>query len=137
MGRRANAGLALVWKGRVAEQRRSPLSIAEFCSQEGVSPKSFYVWRKRLRAVAADQPIRRARTPRRKKASGAERTRSHDQRLFVPVHLTPGSAPLGGLRIELPSGAVLTLPADASAELVTTAIQAVMSSASSAEPPSC
>jgi transposase-like protein len=136
MGRRANAALALIWKRRVVEQRRSPLSIAEFCSQAGVSPKSFYVWRKRLRAVAADKPTRRASTPRRKQASAQERSRSHS-RLFVPVHLPPASAPLGGLRIELPSGAVLTLPADASAELVTTAIQTVMSNACSAEPPSC
>jgi transposase-like protein len=131
VGRKANAALAQVWKRRIAQQRRSQISIAEFCSQEGVSSKSFYVWRKRLREITANK--RRGQG----KAAADKRCGSPDGRLFVPVHLPPASVSLGNLRIELPSGAVLTLPADVSAELVTTAIRAVMSSASSAEPPAC
>lgn len=131
MGRRANAALALIWKRRIAQQRRSQLSIAEFCGQEGISFQSFYVWRKRLREVAADTRRRRGT------AAADEPNGSHNDWLFVPVHLPSAAASLGGLRIELPSGVVLTLPADASAELVTTTIRAVMSSVSSAEPPSC
>jgi transposase-like protein len=131
VGRKANSELALIWKRRIAQQRRSKLSIAEFCGQEGVSFQSFYVWRKRLREVAADK--RR----RREKNAADERSGSHNERLFVPVHLPPAAVSLGGLRIELPSGVVLALPADASADLVTTTIRAVMSSVSSAEPPSC
>ena len=57
--------------------------------------------------------------------------------LFVPIELsTPGIA-AGGVRVELPGGAVLSLPADASVELVTAAIRAVMSSGGVAERPSC
>jgi hypothetical protein len=130
VGRRANSALALTWKRRIAQQRRSQLTIADFCGQEGVSLKSFYVWRKRLREVAADKR-------REGQAADEEQSGSHDGRLFVPVHLSPAAVSLGGLRIELPSGVVLTLPADASAELVTTTIRVVMSSVSSAEPPSC
>jgi transposase-like protein len=119
MGRVASEELALVWRRRIARHRRSQLSVAEFCGQEGVSSKSFYVWRKRLQEAEARQ---------------AEPSASS---LFVPVTLPLASVSAGGLRIELPSGTVLTLPADAPAELVTTVIRAAMSSASNEERPSC
>ena len=116
MGRVADEGVALAWERRIKEQRRSRLSIAEFCSQEGVSTASFYAWRRRLRGADAAVP----QSP-----------------LFVPVELpTPGIA-AGGVRVELPGGAILSLPADASVELVTAAIRAVMSTAVAEERPSC
>ena len=116
MGRVADEGVALTWERRIEKQRRSRLSIAEFCSQEGVSTASFYAWRRRLRGADAAVP----QSP-----------------LFVPVELpTPGIA-AGGVRMELPGGAVLSLPTDASVELMTAAIRAVMTSAVAAERPSC
>jgi Transposase len=116
MGRVADEGLALVWERRIERQRRSRLSIAEFCSQEGVSPAAFYAWRRRLRGADSAGP---------------------QSTLFVPVELpTPGIA-AGGVRLELPGGTVLSLPADASMELMTAAIRAVMSSVGAAERPSC
>lgn len=114
MGRVANEGLALAWGRRIAKQRRSQVSIAEFCSQEGVSPNAFYAWRRRLRADDPASP------------SG----------LFVPIELPSSWAP-AGVRIELPGGAVVILPAEASAELVTAAIGAVLQAASNAERPAC
>ena len=106
MGRAANARLALAWEQRISRQRRSQLSIAEFCSQEGVSPASFYAWRRRLRGADATE---------------------RQSALFVPVELpAAGSA---GVRIELPGGAVLSLPADVPLELVTAVIRAVLPSA--------
>jgi hypothetical protein len=61
--------------------------------------------------------------------------------LFVPVELPlvgdlaagsqTGGPAAGLVQIELPGGAVVTLPAEASAELVTTAIRAAMSAAAS------
>ncbi|HEX5106458.1 MAG TPA: hypothetical protein VFV87_21715 [Pirellulaceae bacterium] len=116
MGRVASEALSSVWERRIARQGRSRLSIAEFCSQEGVSTASFYVWRRRLRGADAAAP----QSP-----------------LFVPVELpTPGIA-AGGVRVELPGGVILSLPADASVELVTAAIRAVMSIAAAGERPSC
>jgi transposase-like protein len=111
MGRSANEDVGLAWERRIERQRRSGLSIAEFCSQEGVSPASFYAWRRRLRGADSSGP----------------------QSLFVPVELaTPGIAS-GGLRMELPSGAVLSLPAEASVELVTAVIRTVLAE----ERPTC
>jgi len=115
MGRAAKRGLASAWERRITRQRRSRLSITEFCSQEGVSSASFYAWRRRLRRGELAGP---------------------PSRLFVPVELPTPAITAGGVRIELPGGAVLSLPADAPIELVTAAIRAAMPSAL-AEQSSC
>lgn len=116
MGRVADGALAATWRRRVARQRRSGLAVEEFCRREGFSSASFYAWRKRVASSRA--------------SSGP---------LFVPVELPAGAALVGGVRIELPGGAVVTLPQTASAELLTTAIRAAMSAASmsNAEDASC
>ena len=44
MGRAARGEAALAWKRRIDLQRRSPLSFAECCIQEEVSPASFHVY---------------------------------------------------------------------------------------------
>ena len=41
------------WRERIAEQARSGLSIKQFCKECGVTPWSFYDWRKRLREPGA------------------------------------------------------------------------------------
>jgi putative transposase len=105
-----------VWRERLARQRRSGLSIAEFCRGAGVSPASFYAWRQRL---GASEPAR-ARQP-----------------LFVPVELTAVERASDGVQIELPGGAIVTLPGGASTELVATAIRAAMHGAAIEEARSC
>ena len=42
-----------LWRGRLAEQDRSGLSVRAFCKSQGFSPESFYMWRKRLRKPEA------------------------------------------------------------------------------------
>jgi len=130
MGRVASEALALTWERRISRQRRSQLSVAEFCSQEGVSSKSFYVWRKRLREEEAGPTglTTGAADPR----SGCPASK-----LFLPVTLPLASVPAFGLRIELPSGAVLTLPVDAPTELVTAVIRIAMNSVRAEDRPSC
>ena len=112
MGRTADGSVAAVWAERLARQQRSEWSIAEFCRRERISPPSFYSWRKRLGKV--------------------------ERALFVPVELSRAVEPsAGGVQIELPGGALVILPAGASAELVTTAIRAAMNSLSAEESHSC
>ena len=112
MGRTADGSVAALWAERLARQQRGTLSIAEFCRRERISPPSFYSWRRRL---------------------------EQDERpVFVPVELSGTvGASAGGVQIELPGGALVTLPASASPELVTTAIRASMNSLSTAEDRSC
>ena len=67
---------------------KSRHTINEFCRQEGVSPQSFYLWRKRLaqsgcRAAAVQSP------------DG-----------FRPVRLLPA----GGVSVQLPGGTQLVVP---------------------------
>jgi hypothetical protein len=51
------------------------------------------------------------------------------------VELPASTASAGGIRIELPGGAVVALPPDASQELMVAAIRAVLQAAG--EPPAC
>lgn len=129
MGRRASLERRRVWRGRLAEQRRSGLSIAEYCRRQGLSEPSFYLWRRRLRDErAAAREVRHGDA-----ADGGERSRSSGTALFVPLTLAAAGH---GVRLELASGAVLTLPGDASPALVTAAICAALS-VSSPEQPAC
>jgi transposase-like protein len=121
MGRAADTGLADLWEQRIERQRRSRLSIAEFCRQEGVSPASFYAWRQRLPDANSSR-------------LGSSETRSP---LFVPIELPTSALAGGSVRIELPGGAVLQLPTDISAELLTTAIGAVLVATSGRERAAC
>jgi hypothetical protein len=116
MGRAADTGLALLWEQRIRRQQRGRLSIGEFCRQEGVSPASFYAWRRRL------------------PGAGSSETCSP---LFVPVDLPTPVMASGGVRIELPGGMVLILPAEASPELLTAAIRAVLAATSGQERAAC
>ena len=116
MGRSADMGLALIWEQRIRRQRRSRLSIVQFCLQEGVSPASFYAWRRRLSGASSSEP---------------------DTPLFVPVDLPTPVMAAGSVRIEVPGGVVLTLPAEASAELLTAAIHAVLAATAGQERAAC
>ncbi len=97
-------GRAATWRERFGRQRRSGLSIAEFCRREDVASASFYAWRKRLKADKANSP----------------------QPRFVPLEMDLAETAGGGVQIELPGGAVVRLPEQASAELIATAIHAAM-----------
>ena len=98
------------WRERLERQRRSGLSITEFCRKEGVSAVTFHTWKRKLRgeavvrsagAGAADrsatdegaprqqggtrsQAISPGRKPRRPRATVAVRTGSADF-LQLPV----------------------------------------------------
>jgi len=100
MGGRANPEVAGRWRERMARQAKGGLSVVDFCKREGVTTASFYRWRRRL-SERKESP-----TPAAK---------------FVAVQMAPATA---GVQIELPGGAVVSLPAEASAELVTAAIRA-------------
>src|SRR5689334_12944454 len=48
MARPKDLGLEHTWRLRLRREAASGLSIAAFCSREGVSSASFYPWRRRL-----------------------------------------------------------------------------------------
>ena len=77
------------WRERIAEQARSGLSIKQFCKERGVTPWSFYDWRKRLREAGAVRFALLERGPAEREGA----TEAHLE-LILP----------GGARIHIRSG---------------------------------
>jgi transposase len=86
LGRRPDPALRTLWQQRLDRFERSGLSVSTFCDREGVSIRSFYAWRRRLRSISPAD----ADGPR-----------------FFPVTVL-AAAPV---EVVLPSGAVLRLTA--------------------------
>jgi transposase-like protein len=108
MAREVNQVLWGQWRQRMRRQLASGLSIAEFCRTEGVSPHSFYVWKRKLGETASA----------RHSSRGGERTRRFWKRRGV-VQPRRGqgqaSACLGGVAhpaefLQLPVTAVRPSP---------------------------
>ena len=72
----------------VARFEKSRQTINEFCRQEGVSPQSFYLWRKRLAQAGLPSSCRRPPDA------------------FRPVRLLPAA----GVSVQLPGGTQLVVP---------------------------
>ena len=85
---RSRAFTREVWVERLARFPNSGLTPAQFCAVEAISLPSFYAWRRRLAADAADAAV-------------------DPQPRLLPVRLQP-AAP--AVELVLPTGAVLRLP---------------------------
>jgi len=74
-----------VWAERIERFESAGQTVAEFCSDEGVSPASFYQWRRRLRS---------------------EVTPTETTARFVPVQLpmAPPEQTTTVMSVELPGG---------------------------------
>ena len=53
------------WAERIAEQRRSGMSVKQFCKERGLTEYSFYAWRKRLQEEGLVRFALVERSPRR------------------------------------------------------------------------
>jgi transposase len=82
MPRHPDPNAAQRWQQRLHRFARSGLTVAAFCTREGIAPATFHAWKRRLRDAAAPQ--------------------------FVPVCLTEPTAPTP-VELVLPSGCVLRL----------------------------
>lgn len=56
MPERSRAATRRVWGERIDRFEKSRQTVAQFCAAEGVSPASFYQWRRKLRAAASATP---------------------------------------------------------------------------------
>ena len=96
--RKRNLRLEARWRGLVARQPQSGLSVRGFCQRERVTESAYYAWRRELRLRDQQEgPAKRAaETP-----------------AFVPVIMPQGHASdgEGHILIELRGGRVLRLPA--------------------------
>jgi transposase len=100
--RRDPAATRQKWVDRVQRFRSSDLSVAQFCSAEGVSVPAFYFWRRTLAAEGATEPSARP--------------------TVVPVRI---ARPAPAVEVVLPSGALLRFSADCDPERVAALLRAV------------
>ena len=89
MARSMSGRKAQEWQRRLARFEESQQSVVAFCRQEGVSPPSFYLWRKRLSALQS------VRKPSVGPPTG-----------FRPVRIVPAA----GVSVQLPGGTQLVVP---------------------------
>ena len=103
MGRVASPKLPSLWRDRVERQRRSGLSILEFCRREGFSAGSFYAWKRRLQASRSTVESK-SKKQGRQRASHGQSPRSG----FVQFPLTVDST----IEIRFVDGTLVRVPAE-------------------------
>ena len=106
------------WQERFARFDRSGTSIAQFCRDEGISPPSFYIWRRKLRrkpaAAGSSGAVRltAGRLTARSAGAGQSIHGQPRQGSFAPVRVV-GDVNCGSqltLTAELRGGMRLTIP---------------------------
>jgi len=100
-----------IWSERLRRYARSNLTIAAFCERERVSVQSFYYWRRKL--------LEPGGTAGRGKSSVSRVGRAPQRQDFVPIAIRNSAA----VKMRLPNGAQLWLPAG-DAAILSTAIAA-------------
>ena len=75
------------WRERLAEQQRSGLTVKQFCQERGITPWSFYAWRKRLREEGTVRfaLVERGRVRPEPGGSGLELVLTTGERLHIGV----------------------------------------------------
>jgi hypothetical protein len=92
------------WSQRLLRYSRSSQTVLEFCRSEGVSQPSFYVWRKKLKALDL--------TPLPSSGASAQADNAVRPKSFEPVSFAPPRAHQPGLQVRLPGGIELELGDD-------------------------
>jgi hypothetical protein len=112
MARKIDLALRETWRERIARQRRSGLTVAEFSRQEGVSTASFYHWRQQVGGRSAPRAQRTShQRPLRTRASSAARGMAvaPAEATFVQVPL-PSASGNPWLELMLTDGTLIRLP---------------------------
>lgn len=115
MSRSADVAKRREWSARLERfERRGEVTVGAFCAEEGVSLASLYSWRRKLGGRGT------GRTPAASQGSAAPAAPAPS---FVPVRMAPRGVPQPTVRLRLPNGARLWLPAG-DASLLAAAIAA-------------
>ena len=95
MARPVDARKHELWRQRLADFRRSKLSVAEFCRSEQLSQASFYQWRRKLAANKS-----------RSRGTSVEHADTPTAEHFLPVEVAAAPA---RLQFAFPNGAQLLI----------------------------
>ena len=115
----------LEWVQRLERYAQSQLTVNEFCEWEGVSPATFYNWRKKLATGNEAERVIHRRPSGSSKCDQPGAT--IDWSAFLPVQLRSNASPRSTsspIRIRLPNGVCIFLP-EADAATIETVISAV------------
>jgi hypothetical protein len=63
MARTPDTKLHALWRDRIRRQEASGLTIAQFCTQEGVARSKFHAWKRRFRLMASPDQCPALPTP--------------------------------------------------------------------------
>jgi len=90
MANRSRPTTRRTWADRIDRFEQAGQTVAQFCAAEGVSPASFYQWRRKL---SSDDPV--TQPPATQPLAG-----------FLPVklHQSPEAQPATVMSVELPGG---------------------------------
>jgi len=99
------------WRQRLKRYEGCGLTVEAFCRREGVSPSSFYRWKRRLGNSGT--------------SFAAEDNSRDEAPLFVPVEIPPPAA--AEVRIVLPGGAVVHVPEGAGETVLACCIRSAAS----------
>jgi len=124
VGAQLDAQLHKQWRERMERQRKSGLSIAEFCRKEGVSSVTFHTWKRKLQGESSDrsstagdftdrQGVTRSKAipPRRRphRAQAAAATETAGSANFVQVRVV-GARSAMWIELALVDGTIVRIP---------------------------
>ena len=110
MSRRSNPAKVEQWTACLARFQDSGLTVAEFCRKEGVSPASFYQWRRKLPNVTnGGGAVRRMDKLQGEKEPAGATSESRIGSAFQSVEVLPVAS---AATIRIPNGVVIELGSD-------------------------
>lgn len=107
------------WRRQIQRQNESRLSVAEFCRQLGVSPVTFYAWKRRFQQA----PVAALPTSPGQRAPAPDASGNLAAPTFLPVAIRD-SVPSPQIEIELGNQCVVRIKGTIDRSLLRTAIRA-------------
>ena len=107
------------WRRQVVRQEQSSLTVSEFCRRSGISPATFYAWKRRVREGQTASPL----DPERASARPMPEANGASTPAFLPVSILDAGA-AGQLEIELANACIVRLKGAVDPKLLLIAIRA-------------
>ena len=106
---RSNSEKEAYWRSVLRRQRKSGLSVREFCAEEQLSSASFYRWKREI--AESDHQAVAGKGRKDRKGARANRIAKREERAaaFIPVRLAGAAGRV--LEVVHPRGHVVRVPA--------------------------
>ena len=105
----ANVEKQEYWRSVLRRQKRSGLSVRQFCTEHRLSQASFYSWKRKIASRDRQAGIRSGGKGRKRSRTQTVTKPDEKTAVFIPVRL--GAAAGGVLEVVHPRGYVVRVPA--------------------------